>query len=218
MNTLGKLSRSKQQWEEMAHLDPCWAILSDPEKKFGRWNIDSFYLTGEQEVSKLMASVKELGYPRAMDSALDFGCGLGRLTRALSNYFSRCIGVDISEEMIRKAKDLNISNHRCQFIANSGESLYQFESSSFDLIYTSIVLQHVPTRQVIKQYVAEFARILRPGGVLVMQVPSAIPIRRRLQIRPRVYGLLRSLGFGESFLYERLALTPIIMNCVSEHE
>src|SRR5690348_1397015 len=126
MDNSVKLSRSKQCWEDMAQLDPCWAILSDPAKKFGKWNLDAFYLTGEQEILKLMDSVRDLGYPRVMDSALDFGCGLGRLTRALSNYFSRCVGVDISEEMIRRAKDLNASNPRCEFLANS-DALSQFE-------------------------------------------------------------------------------------------
>lgn len=218
MTTSVKLSKSKHHWEEMAQLDPYWAILSDPTKKFGKWSIEEFYSTGEQEVSKLMELVRELGYPGALDSALDFGCGLGRLTRALSKYFNKCTGVDISEEMIRRARGFNVSNTQCQFVVNNDDSLLQFESGSFDLIYTSIVLQHVPTKVAIKQYVTDFVRILKPGGILVMQVPSTIPLRRRLQIRPRLYDLLRSLRFSESFLYRQLALTPIIMNCVSEKE
>lgn len=218
MTTSLKLSKSKRDWEEMAQLDPCWAILSDPKKKFGKWSIEEFYSTGEQEVSTLMELVRELGYPRALDSALDFGCGVGRLTRAMSKYFDKCTGVDISEEMIRRARGFNISNTHCQFVVNNEDSLLQFESGSFDLIYTSIVLQHVPTKVAIKQYVTDFVRILKPGGILVMQVPSRIPLRRRLQMRPRLYDLLRSLGFEESFLYRQLALTPIIMNCVSEKE
>jgi len=218
MNASATLSRSKQYWEEMARLDPCWAILSHPSKKFRGSNLDAFYATGEKEISELMDSIVDLGYPRRMDMALDFGCGLGRLTRALGQYSEKCVGVDISEEMIRAARELNRGYSACEFLLNTGDSLCQFEAGCFDLIYTSIVLQHVPTKAAIKKYVAEFMRVLKPGGLLVMQVPSAIPLRRMLQTRRRLYELLRLLGFTASFLYQRLSLTPIRMTCVPEAE
>jgi ubiquinone/menaquinone biosynthesis C-methylase UbiE len=210
--------QSKKRWEELAKLDPCWAILSDPSKQFGGWDLDEFFHTGDQEVSRLIESAKRIGYSGGRDTVLDFGCGMGRLTRALSKHFNRCVGVDISEEMIRKARELNGDIANCQFKLNASAELEQFEDDQFDLIYTSIVLQHVPTKAAILRYVAELVRTLKPKGLLVMQIPSAIPFRRLIQPRRRLYVFLRSFGIAESFLYRRFGLHPMQMNYVPQEK
>lgn len=79
-----------------------------------------------------------------------------------------------------------------------------------------IVLQHVPDRSTIESYVAEFCRVLRPGGLAVFQLPSQIPRIYRLQWRRRLYGGLRRLGVGAPFLYRRLRLLPIAMSYIPE--
>ena len=63
-----------------------------------------------------------------------------------------------------------------------------------DFIYSRIVLQHVNSRYAVRSYLSEFARVLAPGGLLVFQLPSHIPIRHRVQPRPRTYSLLRGVG------------------------
>ena len=83
-----------------------------------------------------------------------------------------------------------------------------FEDASFDLVNTRIVLQHLPDREMILGYVAEFLRVLRPGGLLVFQLPSALPLPLRLQPRRNVYLVLRRLGLRPRFLYWRLGLHP----------
>jgi ubiquinone/menaquinone biosynthesis C-methylase UbiE len=211
------VAQTKRCWEELAKLDPCWAILSDPTKQFRGWDLGEFFHTGNEEVSKLIESVERFGYS-SHDTALDFGCGVGRLTRALSKHFTTCVGVDISEEMIGKARELNGDIANCQFKVNASAELEQFEDDQFDLIYTSIVLQHVPTKAAILRYVAELVRTLKPKGLLVMQIPSAIPFRRLVQPRRRLYVFLRSLGFGGSFLYRRLGLHPMQMNYVPQEK
>ena len=207
---------NKQHWDELARVDSCWAILSDPQKKSGKWDLPDFLATGEAEIAWLMREIAELGYSLARNRALDFGCGVGRLTRQIAKHFDQCIGVDISEEMIRQAREINSDQERCEFILNVSAGLEQFPDKTFDLIYTSIVLQHVPNEAAILNYVAEFIRILRPGGLLVMQVPSVISLRRRVQLRRRLYGFLRRIGIRESLLYRYLNLTPMRMNCVPE--
>jgi hypothetical protein len=59
-------------------------------------------------------------------------------------------------------------------------------------------------------------RVLAPGGLLVFQMPIHVPWRNRLQIRRRAYQLLHRLGISESYLYERLKLSPIRMVGLSE--
>jgi ubiquinone/menaquinone biosynthesis C-methylase UbiE len=207
---------NKEHWDELARVDSFWAILSDPQKKSGKWDLQDFLATGEVEIAWLMREIAELGYSLTSNRALDFGCGVGRLTRQIAKHFDQCIGVDISDEMIRQAREINSDQQRCEFILNISAGLEQFPANMFDLVYTSIVLQHVPNEAAILNYVAEFIRILRPGGLLVMQVPCVISLRRRLQLRRRLYVFLRSVGVRESLLYRYLNLTPMRMNCVPE--
>lgn len=210
------LSRSKKHWEDMGALDPCWAILTEPGTKHGKWDVERFFETGRSEISGLAATSEKLGLPRQHDWALDFGCGVGRLTRALAQDFEHVVGIDISQSMLRQAVVLNRDSN-CQFLLNDSETL-PFPAAQFDLIYTALVLQHVPSQESIRRYIAEFVRVLKAGGLLVMQLPSYVPLRRRVQARPRLYGWLRAAGVSEQLLYGKLGLHPIPMRFLPERE
>jgi SAM-dependent methyltransferase len=101
-------------------------------------------------------------------------------------------------------------------VLNTADDLRPFESGSFDLVYSRYVLQHLPGRAMVRSYLAEFIRVLRPGGLLVFQLPNRIGLLHRLQPRRRLYGLLRWLGFDERMLLERLELTPMRMGFMTE--
>jgi SAM-dependent methyltransferase len=212
------LRRHQRDWEDLGDLDPCWAILAYPDRRFGRWDLDEFFRSGEVEIGRLTADMQRLGYPAKRERALDFGCGVGRLTRALAPHFRHCYGVDVSAPMIAAAKKLNAAFPNCEFVLNSNPNLRMFPHGHFDLIYSVLVLQHLPTRAAIATYVADFARVLAPGGLLVCQIPSRIPPRRRLQLRRRLYGILRSLGVAPRVLYHRLGLFPMRMTSLAEQD
>jgi ubiquinone/menaquinone biosynthesis C-methylase UbiE len=199
-------------------MDPLWVVLTDPKGKFGKWDVDEFFATGEEHMATVLATAEGLGYPRRRETALDFGCGVGRLTRGMAKYFTHCHGIDISESMIAKAKELNQAFPNCQFSVNFADHLHAFPDNQFDFIYTTIVLQHLPTQKMIKSYIAEFCRVLRSGGLLAFQVPAQITLRHRLQLRRRLYALLHGLGFHEEYLYSKLGLYSVIMNFVSKAE
>lgn len=212
------LRRHQRDWEDLGELDPCWAILAYPERRFGRWDLDEFFRSGEEEIARLRVDMQRLGYPTRAERALDFGCGVGRLTRSLAPHFRRVYGVDVSAPMITAARKLNAGLLNCEFVLNGHPDLRIFPNDHFDLIYSVLVLQHLPTRAAIVAYVADFARVLAPGGLLVCQIPSHIPLRRRLQPRRRLYGLLRSLGLGPGLLYHRLGLFPMKMTALAEQD
>ena len=213
-----ELKRHEQEWNELAELDPYWAILTASGKRFGRWDSAEFFATGPPEVDGLMKRAAQLGHPQQHLRALDFGCGLGRVTRALADRFEECVGVDISEGMVKSARELNGNIEGVSFVVNVATDLSLFADGSFDFVYSNIVLQHVPDRRVIESYIAEFCRVLRPDGLLIFQLPSHIPAIFRSQWRRRLYVGLRSLGFGAPFLYRRLHLLPIAMSYVPEDE
>jgi SAM-dependent methyltransferase len=209
------LLRQKQEWDELGTVDPLWAILADDEKKFGRWDLDDFFQTGTKEIEAVLANARSLGRPMQYSRALDFGCGVGRLSRALSRSFQVCVGVDISPAMVTLATRLSPA---CQFYQVTKPNLEPFADQYFDFIYSNIVLQHQPTESLIFAYVSEFLRVLKPGGILVFQLPHSIPLRYRLEPRRRAYRLCRRLRVPATFLYRTLKLNPITMRAVPEEK
>ncbi len=163
----------QKNWDEQGRIDPLWAILSVPDKKNNRWDIDEFFATGERTVDALTEYIESLGINAPRRKALDFGCGVGRLTQALAPYFYEVYGVDIAPSMIELAKKYNRHGDRCHYYLNESDDLKMFPDNSFDLICTLITLQHIKP-QYSKNYIKEFLRILIPHGVLIFQIPSKI--------------------------------------------
>jgi SAM-dependent methyltransferase len=182
-----RLSALRRHWNEFGRSDPLWAILTAPDKKGNRWAVDEFLQTGREEIASLIAYLDSRGLATRRGRALDFGCGAGRLTYALAGYFQHVIGVDIAPSMIEVARRLHGDASRVvsagagraqvEFRVNSSTRLESVESGSVDLVYTRLVLQHIAPRYV-REYLAEFVRVLRPGGVLVFQLPAedAVPV------------------------------------------
>src|SRR5205085_604487 len=79
----------------------------------------------------------------------------------------------ISPTMIETAKRLNQYEDVCSYFLNARRDLQMFEGKTFSFIYSNIVLQHIPP-DLIKQYLAEFSRVLKPDGLLVFHLPSRI--------------------------------------------
>ncbi len=211
------LTKHRQDWDELACVDPLWAIITDPDRKFGKWDVEEFLGTGEQDIRYLIRSARRLRHPLGTEKAVDFGCGVGRHTRALARYFGECYGVDISEKMIVEAKYLNGDIPNCRFVVSREGNLQLFADNQFDLVYSILVLQHLPKPQIML-YISELVRIMKPGGLLAFQLPCYMPFRRRLQVRRRLYALLRTFGFSARFLYKTLGLYPIRMSFVAEQE
>jgi SAM-dependent methyltransferase len=209
------LAAQRRDWDELAELDPYWAVCTTPGTRFGGWDADAFFATGEREVAEVLAAAEALGVPAARGAALDFGCGLGRLTRPLGTRFGRVVGVDISPRMVARARELTPSP-ATDFRVNSGADLAGLEDAAFDLVLSSIVLQHVPRRVWIKAYLREFVRVLAPGGAIVFTLPSHIPLVFRSQWRRRLYHALRRAGGSAETVYRRLRLQPIAMSSLDE--
>jgi ubiquinone/menaquinone biosynthesis C-methylase UbiE len=165
------LKNLQMNWDQLGREDPFWAILSDFEKRGNKWDIDEFFLTGEFEIQSLIHEIETRSIPIARKKALDFGCGAGRLTRALSNYFDEVLGLDIAPSMVRLAEELNRNNAKCKFLVNEHPDLKIIPDSTIDLIYSSITLQHIPP-EITNFYIREFLRVLKPEGLAVFQLPG----------------------------------------------
>jgi SAM-dependent methyltransferase len=210
---------AKKTWDDLGSVDPLWAVLTRRESRSGKWDVDEFFETGTKEIDALMQRAAAFNLPFRRRSALDFGCGVGRLTRALATNFEYAVGVDVSTPMIEEARRLNRDvPGRITFEVNASADLRRFESGSFDLVYSRLVLQHVPSRDLVKRYIAEFVRVLAPGGLAVFQAIEHVPLRKRIQSHRRLYPFLRAIGFSPEYLLNTLGLQPMAMIAVTESE
>ena len=214
MTAGGTTHDHRRDWEDLSALDPYWAICSDRERRFGGWDSEEFLRSGVETVTATLELGARHGVPREHADALDFGCGTGRLTLALARHFAHCVGVDVSARMIEQARALGAEHANCAFEVHDPPDLARFADASFDLVLSRFVLQHMPGRAAKERYIAEFVRVLRPGGMIAIQLPSAIPAHHRLQPRPRLYRLLRRAGVAPAVLYGRMRLHPIRMSAL----
>jgi SAM-dependent methyltransferase len=186
-----KLDQLRKEWTALGTIDPLWAVLSEPEMRGGRWDVDAFFATGRKDVDEVLAAVSNAGVVLQRERALDFGCGVGRLSQALARNFEAVVGVDISSTMLERARQFDQSNGRCQFVLNTTDDLSQFATASFDFIYSHIVFQHMEPDYSLG-YIREFIRLLRAGGVAVFQIPVSDSKRRfRDVVKSRFPGLVR---------------------------
>jgi ubiquinone/menaquinone biosynthesis C-methylase UbiE len=172
------LNEYAKEWEGNTEADALYVILTDSRYYGRKWDVAEFFLTGEEEIQRVFNFMNQTSINLPSGSFLDFGCGVGRNSKALRKRFEQGYGVDISEKMIEIARK-HVPD--VKFMVNQKDSLEQFEDNSIDFIYSHIVLQHVPNKFQ-KKYIEEFLRILRPGGLAIIQI--LIEIINRQEIRP----------------------------------
>jgi SAM-dependent methyltransferase len=163
MQETNVLDQMRADWNKRASEDANYYVA------FGRRDQDDeeFFATASDVVRALEAELKRV---RGREAALEIGCGPGRLMRPLSRHFTEIHGVDVSDEMIRLAaerlRDLPNAHPR----HNSGSDLAIFPDDKFDFIYSYAVFQHIPSPDVVFQYLREARRVLKPGGILRCQL------------------------------------------------
>ena len=198
--------RLRLQWETLGAIDPYWAVLTHPGKKGGRWDKDQFFATGATEMAEVEDKLARLGMTPRRSVALDYGCGVGRLSRALAARYEQVISVDISEAMLREARTANAAFPNIRFVRGSGLDVLSIAPASVDFIYSNLVLQHSP-REVQRNLIREFCRVLAPGGVLVFQNPSRPNVnttagKLHFLLGNRLLNIARRIVYGKASIME----------------
>jgi SAM-dependent methyltransferase len=153
------------------------ALASDPDAFVGD------PARGREELDALFG---RLGADPRAGMCIEVGCGPGRMTAGLAERFDRVLALDVSPAMLKQARQA-IPDEHVEFRAISGERLDDVEDACADVVICYLVLQHLPSREVVLSYISEFARVLKPGGEAFVQLPvlEAGP-------RPRIWRALRS--------------------------
>src|SRR5260370_2121871 len=156
------LERMRADWNERAGEDAYYYVACGR----GEQDDEAFFSTGSCIVQGLEWDLKRV---RGRDAALEIGCGPGRLMRPLSRNFGEVHGVGVSDEMIRLAKDRLRDTPTAHPHHSSGSDLAMFPDEKFDFVYSYAVFQHIPSREVVFNYLREARRVLNTGAILRCQ-------------------------------------------------
>jgi SAM-dependent methyltransferase len=178
----------KERWDERATRDAFHYV----ETELWRGDVETFFAVGEQRAQTLVDPVLEAHVRNdRRQCAVELGCGVGRFSRALSRRFEDVVGVDVSEEMVRHARELHPSDSypRLRFVAGDGMSM-PMDDAAADFVFSYEVFQHMPSRDVIKANLRDIARVLRPDGVALIHVRTARSALRRRA--PRIVRIVKA--------------------------
>jgi len=164
-----QLEKMRQDWDARARENARYFVATGRED----WSDEEFFRSGEKAIAEDiltdMTNICQGKDPQAM-RVLEIGCGAGRLTRALSKVFGEVHAVDVSGEMVELARRAVADRPGVHVYQNNGCDLSVIPAQEFDFAYSAIVFQHIPSREVIENYVREVHRLLRPGALFKFQV------------------------------------------------
>ncbi|MGO4881377.1 MAG: class I SAM-dependent methyltransferase [Bryobacteraceae bacterium] len=167
-----QLEKMQREWDARARENARFYVNTERQD----WTDAEFFESGERTVSEEiltdMINICQGKDPKRM-RVLEIGCGAGRVTRALAQIFGEVYGVDISGEMVRRARAALADLPHVHILQNSGKDLDVLGGKQFDFAFSSIVFQHIPSREVIESYVHAVRRRLRRGRLFKFQVQGA---------------------------------------------
>jgi SAM-dependent methyltransferase len=165
----GQLEKMQREWDERARENARFYVNTERQD----WTDAEFFQSGERTVSEEiltdMINICQGKDPKRM-RVLEIGCGAGRVTRALAQVFGEVYGVDISGEMVRQAQSALAHLPHVHIFQNSGRDLAVLGGMDFDFAFSSIVFQHIPSRDVIESYMRSVRRRLRRGRLFKFQL------------------------------------------------
>ena len=157
-------------WREIGRSEPYYGVLT--HAKFLRQNLNAaalteFYESGRQDVASLLDRIRTTfnGSFRPL-RAIDFGCGVGRMTLAMGEYVEQVFGVDISPHMIAEAE-----KHRAERRITSVVFQGNLPREPVDWVNSCVVFQHIPPERGYN-ILAELLGCLRSGGVATIHITT----------------------------------------------
>jgi SAM-dependent methyltransferase len=141
---------------------------------------------------------------------LEIGCGLGRITRVLCARTRQVLAVDVSDEMLARARGLHPDLDNVRWLLGDGTSLNGIDAGSVDACVSVVVLQHVPDPAITLGYVRELGRVLRPGGWAALQISDDPAVHRpRAGMAPRMRAIMRRAPRGQRHAAWLGSATPL---------
>lgn len=167
--------RMREDWDRRARENAFHYVASGRDD----WTEEEFAASGEQSVRELILADAARLCPDGdwkAKTLLEIGCGAGRMTRPLADVVGAVHAVDVSPEMLAIARRRLADKPNAAFHQIDGRSLDPLRDERFDIVFSTIVFQHIPELATIESLLADAAARTRPGGVLKLQVQGDRPI------------------------------------------
>lgn len=184
------LAGMQRDWDERARENARHYVATLQEE----WTDDEFFRSGEIWVENYILGDLSAFYPQrspAQMRVLEIGCGAGRMTRPLAKLFGEVDAVDVSGEMIERARQALHDCSNVRLYQNNGVDLSMFGAEEFDYAFSGIVFQHIPSKSFVENYIREAQRVLRSGSVFKFQAQGA-------PTGEQTYDTWQGVGFSET--------------------
>lgn len=163
------LDKMRRDWDERARENARFYVNTERTD----WTDEDFFESGRrtvrEEILTDMINICQGKDPKQM-KVIEIGCGAGRVTRALAELFGEVHAVDVSGEMVALAREALRDLPNAHVYQNNGTDLSVLPPGPYDFAFSSIVFQHIPSREIIENYVRDVHRLLRPGALFKFQV------------------------------------------------
>jgi ubiquinone/menaquinone biosynthesis C-methylase UbiE len=163
---VNKTETMRRDWDERARKNAFHYIASWRQE----WDLVSFLASGEEDYKKFVPLVLErCGIPATGQVIVELGCGAGRMTANFAKRYERVLALDLSSEMLLRAREIHSQTRNILWLRVGGTDLACVASDSADFLFSYLVLQHLPSEQLVFSYIREMLRVVRPGGGFLFQ-------------------------------------------------
>jgi ubiquinone/menaquinone biosynthesis C-methylase UbiE len=173
---LSRIADASQEWREIAQLDDVFVNIAGQPRHAERWSEDDFYATGTSDWADFRRHWLHY-WPQLGGTCVEIGCGAGRVTQALAADFEHVIALDVSPEMIGRARAVCPEN--VDFREVGGPEI-PLGSGEADAIFSCHVLQHFEDFDAVARSMEEARRTLRGGGTAMVHITLSSYRRSRL--------------------------------------
>ena len=155
-------------WDERAR-ENAWFYV-DSRLDYANPDVEQFWTDGVATLDRVLEILDVQIAPT--DTVVDIGCGIGRLSRAASARAERVYGIDVSSEMIERAREYNAHLDNVEWLVGDGTHLNGVPDAGATAVISHVVFQHVPDPRITLGYVTEMGRVLAPGGWAAFHVSN----------------------------------------------
>jgi SAM-dependent methyltransferase len=162
------MSEMREFWDARAAENAMFFV--DNRLDYADTDAERFWAEGATDLDKILGDLGVIVTRRQV--VVDLGCGIGRMSRPLAEKAMHVIALDVSEKMLEQGRAANAHIGNISWVHGDGTDLTGVEDESVDGVFSFVVLQHVPTPEIVLGYVREMGRVLRPGGWCAFQVSN----------------------------------------------
>lgn len=226
MRLQGKRVKAKSAKNQLV---AAWRALYDRSATKESWEAAHRWNYFEEVARKTIDDIRDKLAMKSAERVLDVGSGCGIVCQSLLDDGQKGIGVDLSENLLRRAGDFGVDRRKVA-LAQAEASRLPFADTSFDRVLCYSVFQCFPSNQHAKQVLNELIRVCRPGGIIlvgdIFPRHCANPIRnlgriligglRALRLRIRLLACPFSGVSAEEELSNRYVLRRLYSKCFFE--